>query len=234
MTLHLAAAQDFPAYAQLARQARLRAWRTTYPQLDQERVDARPRALALDAAHEPGDPRAGRGLRRRAAGPEHADPRRPHAGAARPAPAGRPLARHDPQLAPRARPAPAARRPTTPARSSSPATSRRSARPPSATSAAWAGVAQRDFPWHRLQTVSYRDEKGIELLDLAGRPLPPADTKLPPRFLAHWDQPLLAYADRDRIIPPEVQPLKLTLSGALHRHLRRPRRGQLDHGRPEA
>jgi hypothetical protein len=27
-------------------------------------------------------------------------------------------------------------------------------------------------------------------------------------------QPLLAYADRDRIIPPEVQPLKLTLSGA--------------------
>ena len=30
MTLHLAAAQDFPAYAQLARQARLRTWRTTY------------------------------------------------------------------------------------------------------------------------------------------------------------------------------------------------------------
>ena len=33
------------------------------------------------------------------------------------------------------------------------------------------------------------------------------------RLLAHWDQPLLAYADRERIIPPEVQPLKLTLSG---------------------
>ena len=26
-------------------------------------------------------------------------------------------------------------------------------------------------------------------------------------------QPLLAYADRDRIIPPEIRPLKLTLSG---------------------
>ena len=30
---------------------------------------------------------------------------------------------------------------------------------------------------------------------------------------ANWDQPLLAYADRDRIIPPEIQPLQLTLSG---------------------
>ena len=79
--------------------------------------------------------------------------------------------------------------------------------------AAWAGVAQRDFPWHKVRTVSYRDEQGDELLDLPNAPLPPADTKLPPRFLAHWDQPLLAYAARDRIIPPELLPLKLTLSG---------------------
>ena len=64
-----------------------------------------------------------------------------------------------------------------------------------------------------VETVTYRDEKGRELLDLPARPLPPADTHLPPRFLGNWDQPLLAYADRDRIIPPEVQPLKLTLSG---------------------
>jgi hypothetical protein len=81
--------------------------------------------------------------------------------------------------------------------------------------AAWAGVAQRDFAgaFERLETVSFRDEHGTELLDLPGAPLPPADTPLPPRFLSHWDQPLLAYAQRDRIIPPEVQPLKLTLSG---------------------
>jgi hypothetical protein len=64
-----------------------------------------------------------------------------------------------------------------------------------------------------VDTVSFRDEHGTELLDLPGAPLPPADTPLPPRFLAHWDQPLLAYAQRDRIIPPEVQPQKLTLSG---------------------
>ena len=63
------------------------------------------------------------------------------------------------------------------------------------------------------RTVTYRDEAGTELLDLPGRPLPPATTPLPVRLLAHWDQPLLAYADRERILPPAVQPLKLTLSG---------------------
>ena len=81
--------------------------------------------------------------------------------------------------------------------------------------AAWAGVAQRDFAeaWRRLETVSYRDESGTELLDLPGRPLPPASTRLPVRLLGRWEQALLAYADRERIIPPELRPLKLTLSG---------------------
>ena len=81
--------------------------------------------------------------------------------------------------------------------------------------AAWAGVAQRDLAdaWARLQTVSYRDEHGVELLDLPDQPLPPASTPLPVRFLARWDQALLAYADRERIIPLDVQPLKLTLAG---------------------
>ena len=80
--------------------------------------------------------------------------------------------------------------------------------------AAWAGVAQSDFAWDRVQTVSYRDEQGRELLDLPDQPLPPASTELPPRLLGHWDQPLLAYADRERIMPPELASLKLTLSGS--------------------
>jgi hypothetical protein len=76
-------------------------------------------------------------------------------------------------------------------------------------------VAQRDFgdAWARVPTVSYRDERGSELLDLPGAPLPPASTPLPPRLLAHWDQPLLAYADRERIMAPEIQGRQLTLSG---------------------
>ena len=81
--------------------------------------------------------------------------------------------------------------------------------------AAWAGVAQRDFaealdaPAHGLlpRRAGHR----------AARPPRPAaaaaSTPLPVRLLAHWDQPLLAYADRERIMAPEVQALKLTLSG---------------------
>ena len=37
-TLHLAAAEDFPAYAELTRRTRMRAWRRTYPHLDEEKV----------------------------------------------------------------------------------------------------------------------------------------------------------------------------------------------------
>ncbi|HEX6391248.1 MAG TPA: winged helix DNA-binding domain-containing protein [Solirubrobacteraceae bacterium] len=82
--------------------------------------------------------------------------------------------------------------------------------------AGWAGVPQRDFAgaWDVVQTTSFRDEEGRELLDLPVQPLPPASTKLPPRYLGRWDQALLAHADRDRIIPPELLPLKLTHAGA--------------------
>jgi hypothetical protein len=40
LTLHLAAAADYPAYAQLTRQARMRTWRKTYAHLDEEQVVA--------------------------------------------------------------------------------------------------------------------------------------------------------------------------------------------------
>src|ERR1044071_1807325 len=40
LTLHLAAADDYPAYHQLARQARMRTWRKTYAHLDEEAVTA--------------------------------------------------------------------------------------------------------------------------------------------------------------------------------------------------
>ena len=213
LTLHLAAAEDYPAYAQLTRQARMRNWRKTYAHLDEEQVVA-----------ELGDwlrePRTNREIRERVArygglrdqewtpvffartvlplvqlppAGFWSDPRRAtFVVDPRPLPdpadaAALVLRRYLAGFGPASRP----------------------------DIAAWAGVAQRDLAegWTRIETVSYRDEHGTELLDLPDQPVPPASTPLPVRLLAHWDQPLLAYAARDRIIPSDVQPLKLTLSG---------------------
>jgi hypothetical protein len=45
----------------------------------------------------------------------------------------------------------------------------------------------------------------LQLFDLPGRSLPDEDTPAPPRLMAMWDSSLLAYAERDRIIPPELR-----------------------------
>jgi hypothetical protein len=212
-TLHLAAAGDYPAFAQLARQTRMRTWRKTYPQLDEERV-------AAELARWLSEPRSNADIRERVSRYDVAgDGEWSQVMFARTLlplvqlpPAGFWGDRSRAKFAvdPRPWPDPADAAALVLERylaAFGPATKR--------DAAAWAGVAQRDFAdaWARIGTVSYRDEKGAELLDLPGRPLPPAATKLPVRFLSYWDQALLAYADRDRIIPPEVQPLRLTLSG---------------------
>jgi hypothetical protein len=212
MTLHLAAADDFPAYAQLSRHTRMRTLRNRHPEFDEERAvrelgewlrtprsnpEIRERVMAYDGA--PQDPNWPV-LMARTLLPLVFQP-----------PAGhwRDTTRNvrfvlDPRPLPDPEQA-AALVLTRYLEAFGPATRR--------DAAAWAGVAQRDFPWDKVQTVDYRDEHGAMLLDLPDRPLPPPDTHLPPRFLGNWDQPLLAYAERDRIIPPEIQPLKLTLSG---------------------
>ena len=214
LTLHLVAAAEYPAYAQLARQAWLRKWRKEYGHLDEER-------LVADLVELFREPRTNPEIR------EHVNRydgvRDDHPWAAvifartlvplvQLPPAG---FWNDPQRSrfvvdPRPLPdlpdaaelvlrrylaayGPASRRDI----------------------ASWAGATQRDLAegLARIDTVSYRDEAGTELLDLPGERIAPASTALPVRFLGRWEQPLLAYARRDRIIPPEVQPLKLTLSG---------------------
>ena len=214
LTLHLAAAEDYPAYAQLSRQARMRTWRRQYAHLDEAQVAAELGAWLRE-------PRTNEEIRERVGRYEGvtSEPWTPVMFARNLLPLVQvpPAGHWDDRrrarfvLDPRPLPAPADAAALVLARylaAFGPA-SRRDV-------AAWSGVAQRDFAaaWERVATVAHRDEHGRELLDLPGAPLPPATTPLPPRLLAHWDQPLLAYAERERILPAALREHGLTVSGA--------------------
>jgi hypothetical protein len=60
------------------------------------------------------------------------------------------------------------------------------------------GLARLD---EERRLTRYRDEDGRELLDLAVAPLPDENLPVPPRLLPMWDETLLAYADRSRVLP---------------------------------
>jgi hypothetical protein len=66
----------------------------------------------------------------------------------------------------------------------------------------------------RLEPLQrYRDEQGRELLDVEGAPLPDADTPASVRFLPKWDNVLLAWADRTRVLPEEYRKTVIRING---------------------
>ena len=74
--------------------------------------------------------------------------------------------------------------------------------------ALWAGlgVAAVKGAAARLDLTRHRDERGSELVDLAGAKLPPPETPAPVRFLPHWDANLLVHARRAGVLPEEHRP----------------------------
>jgi hypothetical protein len=59
----------------------------------------------------------------------------------------------------------------------------------------------------------FRDERGRELLDVPRAPLPDAATPAPARFLPKWDNVLLAWADRTRVLPEQYRKTVIRMNG---------------------
>jgi len=59
----------------------------------------------------------------------------------------------------------------------------------------------------------FRDEHGRELLDLPRAPLPGNDAPAPVRFLPKWDNVLLAFSDRTRVLPEPYRKKVIGMNG---------------------
>jgi hypothetical protein len=59
----------------------------------------------------------------------------------------------------------------------------------------------------------FRDERGRELLDVPRGPLPDTETPVPVRFLPKWDNVLLAFKDRARVLPEQYRKAVIGMNG---------------------
>ncbi|GGH80476.1 hypothetical protein JOD43_002388 [Pullulanibacillus pueri] len=81
----------------------------------------------------------------------------------------------------------------------------------------WSGLTKlREKVDHlRPQLILFHDDQGNELFDIPDAPRPDQNIASPPRFLGGFDNLLLSYADRRRIIPEEFRGKVFTRNGII-------------------
>ena len=75
-------------------------------------------------------------------------------------------------------------------------------------------VPEIDRALERMEPLRrFRDEQGRELYDVPRAPLPDPEMPAPVRFLPKWDNVLLAFADRTRVLPEQFRKTVIRQNG---------------------